>query len=93
MYRVIKISITIRKYSYGISPRVGHKIKYVFENERGERKVRVLHTEVDNCINVVNKIVGKPFVDKFLAIGLPPVVDTNECFMRIKYRLTYNQRG
>lgn len=86
MYRVIKISITI-------SPSVGYKIKYVFENEKGERKVRTLYNNVYKCLNVVNKIVGRPFVDRFLEIGLPPMINTNEGFTRIKYRLTYKQRG
>lgn len=74
-------------------PSAGHKIKYVFENENGERKVRTLYTNVDKCLNVVNKIVGRPFVDSFLELGLPPVINTHECFTRIKYRLTYKQRG
>lgn len=80
-------------YSFDNIPSAGHKIKYVFENENGTRKVRVLYTEADKCRNVVNKIVGRPFVDKFLALGLPPVLDANDCFMRITYRLKYNQRG
>lgn len=91
MYKVIKISITM--YSLDNIPSAGHKIKYVFENENGERRVRVLYTESDKCRNVVNKIVGRPFVDKFLKLGFPPVLVTNDRFMRITYRLDYKLRG
>lgn len=90
MFRVIKISITM--YSLDNIPSAGHKIKYTFENENGDRKVRVIYTNVDKCLNVVNKIVGRPFVDRFLELGFPPVVDTNDCFMRITYRLDYKLR-
>lgn len=91
MYRVIKISTTM--FIRNGMPLAGCKIEYLFENENGNRVIRILYTTSDKCTGVVNKIVGQPFVRRFIDIGLPPVLQTSEHYTRVTYRLKYTQRG
>lgn len=90
MYRVIKVSITMF-ITNGI-PRPDCKVEYLFEDENGNRDIRIFYTLADKCTGVVNKIVGQPFVRRFLDIGLPPVLQTSYNYTRITYRLSYTQR-